>query len=182
MSDLQEAWLRAWRFASRAHAGQNIPGRDLPYLVHLGAVAMEVTVAHQLVSFERPTLAIQCALLHDVLEDTQAAAEEVEALFGADVLAGIRALSKDPALPKATAMADSLARIRAQPREVWAVKLADRITNLAAPPSSWQADKIERYKQEATLILAELGGAHEPLAARLAFRIAAYPPASEPEW
>lgn len=179
---LQEAWLRAWRFAARAHAGQMVQGRELPYLVHLGAVGMEVLVAHQAQPFERPVLAVQCALLHDTLEDTQASADELESLFGAAVLHGVRALTKDAALPKSEAMADSLRRIQTQPAEIWAVKLADRVTNLAAPPQRWSQQKIASYKEEAQHILDALASAHSPLAQRLAERIAVYPPPPEVEW
>lgn len=159
-----------------------MPGRDLPYLVHLGAVAMEVMWAHQLEPFEHPQLALQCALLHDTLEDTQTTEPEIESLFGAAVLAGVRALTKSAALPKDRAMADSLRRIREQPREVWAVKLADRITNLAKPPEHWSAEKIAAYKREAEQIASELSPAHRALAARLAARIADYPPPYETGW
>ncbi|MEY4582700.1 MAG: hypothetical protein RL701_7403 [Pseudomonadota bacterium] len=182
MSSLQEAWLSAWRFAARVHHGQTVPGRDLPYLVHLGAVGMEVLVAHQSAPIEQPELAVQCALLHDTLEDTQIAETELATLFGPDVLAGVRALTKNAALPKADAMSDSLRRIRAQPHAVWAVKLADRITNLAAPPPAWTDTKIAAYRREAAHILAELGSGHAVLAERLTQRIAAYPPAVESEW
>jgi (p)ppGpp synthase/HD superfamily hydrolase len=73
-------------------------------------------------------------------------------------------------------MADSLRRIRLQPIEVWAVKLADRIANLAPPPPHWTTAKIAAYRAEAQAILEALGDAHEPLATRLASRIADYPP------
>jgi (p)ppGpp synthase/HD superfamily hydrolase len=176
MIELQEAWLRAWRFAARAHAGQTLPDGDLPYLVHLGAVAMEVLVAHQLQPFARPELALQCALLHDTLEDTNTSEAELETSFGSDVLAGVRALTKTQALPKDRAMADSLSRIRLQPPEIWAVKLADRISNLARPPRHWTPEKIAAYKREAEQILSALGSAHAALGARLGEHIAAYPP------
>ena len=182
MSELQEAWLRAWRFAASAHAGQSIPSRELPYLVHLGAVSMEVMVAHQLEPFERPVLALSCALLHDTLEDTQASEVELETLFGVDVLYGVRALTKNPDLPKDQAMSDSLRRIRLQPREIWAVKLADRISNLSQPPQHWTPDKIQTYRHEAQLILSELGACHAGLANRLAQRIAVYPPPRDAGW
>ena len=182
MGELQEAWLSAWRFAARVHAGQSIPGRELPYLVHLGSVGMEILVAHQLEPFEKPELAVQCALLHDTLEDTRASEAELASLFGPDVLSGVRALTKQASLPKAEAMTDSLHRIRAQAREIWAVKLADRVTNLAAPPRHWIDEKIAAYKREAEHILTELGAGHGALAARLARRIANFPPAAEPEW
>lgn len=174
--NLQDAWLGAWRFAAHAHREQKVPDADLPYLVHLGAVSMEILVAHQLQPFARPELVVQCALLHDTLEDTDTTEAAILAAFGPEVTSGVRALTKSSALPKREAMADSLRRIREQPREVWAVKLADRITNLAPPPARWTAEKIAAYKAEAEQILAALGEAHGALAARLAARIAAYPP------
>ena len=176
MNRLQDTWLAAWRFAAHAHRAQKVPGTELPYLVHLGAVSMEILVAHQERPFERLDLAAQCALLHDTLEDTDTEEHELVARFGQDVAAGVRALTKSSTVSKAEAMADSLQRIRTQPAEVWAVKMADRITNLARPPAHWADEKIAGYREEARSILEALGAAHEPLATRLANRIAAYPP------
>jgi (p)ppGpp synthase/HD superfamily hydrolase len=39
----QEKYLAAWLFAAEAHGAQTVPGTALPYVVHVGAVAMEVT-------------------------------------------------------------------------------------------------------------------------------------------
>ncbi len=178
MIALQDAWLAAWGFAARAHSTQKLPGHDLPYVVHLGAVSMEILIAHQQDPFDRPELAVQCALLHDTLEDTTTQQADLAVRFRADIVAGVRALTKDASLAKSDAMADSLRRIRAQPREVWAVKLADRISNLGPPPSHWTAEKIASYQEEARTIVAALGEAHEPLARRLAARINEYPPRS----
>lgn len=176
MIRLQDSWLTAWNFAAHAHSKQTLPGSDLSYVVHLGAVAMEILVAHQEGPFARPALAVQCALLHDTLEDTSTDESELVAAFGVEVADGVRALTKDASLRSADAMADSLRRIRLQPPEIWAVKLADRITNLGPPPSHWTLEKIASYRIEAQAILEALGAAHEPLAKRLASRIDAYPP------
>ncbi|WP_394831351.1 HD domain-containing protein [Pendulispora rubella] len=178
MDEIQERWLQAWYFAAQAHAGQKVPGTELPYLIHLGAVGMEVLAAHQSSPFARPGLAVQCALLHDTLEDTDVDEKALLAHFDPAVVAGVRALTKDASLPKAEAMDDSLRRIREQPVEVWAVKLADRITNLGPPPPHWRADKVEAYRDEAARILASLGAAHATLAERLSRKIADYPPPS----
>jgi (p)ppGpp synthase/HD superfamily hydrolase len=179
MMGLQDPWLAAWHFAAHAHRKQTLPGSDLPYVVHLGAVSMEILVAHQQASFARPVLAVQCALLHDTLEDTETDESALVAAFGVEVAAGVRALTKEPSLPSADAMADSLRRVRLQPAEIWAVKLADRITNLGPPPTHWTIAKIASYRAEAQLILEALGEAHAPLAKRLAERIEAYPPESK---
>ena len=45
--------------------------------------------------------------------------------YGDSITEGVRALSKNPALPKSEQMGDSLRRISAQPREVAMVKLAE---------------------------------------------------------
>ncbi|HEX8073160.1 MAG TPA: HD domain-containing protein [Pyrinomonadaceae bacterium] len=170
----QEAYLKAWNFAARAHAGQTLPGSTLPYLNHVGGVAMEVMTAVALEPVAQPDLAVQCALLHDVIEDTGVSYEQLQSEFGPAVAAGVLALTKDAALPKAVRMRDSLARIRRQPREVWLVKLADRVTNLQPPPAHWPADKIARYRAEALEIHAALADAHAVLAERLRDKIARY--------
>jgi predicted esterase len=168
-----DGYARAIAFAARAHGDQRMPGSGAPYVVHLALVAMEVAAAARLDPFDAD-LAVTCALLHDALEDTPTDAAEIERAFGPAVLAGVRALTKDARLPKADRMADSLARIAREPREIGAVKLADRITNLAPPPAGWSREKRAAYRDEARAILGALGACSAPLAARLEARIEAY--------
>ena len=163
-----DLYHRAARFAAGAHLGQKIPGGDLPYVLHVVQVTAEVLGALAVEPVERPDLAVACALLHDVVEDTTITADQVAA--------GVLALSKDPSLPKDQAMPDSLRRIRDQPREVWLVKLADRIVNLEPPPYYWKPTKIAAYREEAGRIADALGDASPHLHARLRGKIAAYPP------
>jgi (p)ppGpp synthase/HD superfamily hydrolase len=169
-----ELYVVALRFAATKHAGQRVPGTELPYLVHVVSVATEVIAALPALALDAPDLAVQCALLHDTLEDTATSHDELAAAFGPAVADGVRALTKDPALAKADRMADSLRRIRAQPREVWVVKLADRITNLAPPPRGWSRDKCAAYREEAIGIADALGEAGAALDRRLRARIEAY--------
>jgi (p)ppGpp synthase/HD superfamily hydrolase len=175
-----DAWLAAWRFAADAHQGQLVPGSQLPYVVHVGAVAMEVgnAIARRAQlgdAVTHPDLAIQCALLHDVVEDTKVTLEQLAARFGPDVAAGVSALTKDPSVgDKPARMRDSLARIREQPAEIWMVKLGDRITNLQPPPGHWKPAKIRRYHAEAKDIHAQLGEACSVLGTRLRAKIDDY--------
>ncbi|MEA5465922.1 HD domain-containing protein [Leptothoe sp. PORK10 BA2] len=170
-----DTYTKAWNFAADAHQGQRVPGTQRPYINHLGNVAMEVMRAIASgPTVQQPDLAVQCALLHDTIEDTTVTYEVVEATFGLEVAAGVAALSKNPNLPKAEQMADSLARIRQQPEEVWMVKLADRISNLQPPPKHWDREKIVRYGSEAQVILTALGEANGWLSQRLAEKIAVY--------
>jgi (p)ppGpp synthase/HD superfamily hydrolase len=158
----QDAYQTAVVFAARAHQGQKIPGGEIPYVVHVCQVAMEV-----MASPRAGDLAMLCALLHDTLEDTETKLEDVARDFGKEVADGVLALTKNDALPKPEQMGDSLARIKLQPKEVWMVKLADRITNLQEPPHYWSHDKCVAYRAEAGVILRELGEADEMLARRL---------------
>ena len=166
----------AWWFAAEAHGEQKVPGTELPYLTHIGNVMQEVMAACENSYVEQPDLAIQCAILHDVIEDTPTAVDNVEAMFGPQVTAGVLALTKDKSMPtKQAQMVDSLNRIQKQPHEVWMVKMADRISNLYHPPFYWDNDKILAYAEEAKLIWEALAPANNYLADRLWDKITAYP-------
>lgn len=170
----QDRYIEAIRFAAQAHGEQKVPGSEMPYVVHLSQVAMEVIAALGVEPVQDADLAVQCALLHDVIEDTAVTYAQVREVFGPAVADGVQALSKDQTLPKTEQMADSLRRIAQQPHEVWMVKLADRISNLEPPPFYWTQAKIAAYQQEAVLIREALGAASPFLSARLAQRTAAY--------
>lgn len=174
-----EAYARAWEFVTLRHAGQTYggrePGQQIPYINHLASVAAEVAWGVAGTPGWDLDLAVQCALLHDVLEDTGTTRDELGERFGPAVAAGVEALTKDASIAASDEkMADSLARIQLQPKEVWAVKLADRISNLYAPPFYWTPDKMAQYRTEAGVILAALGSANRKLAARLSEKIRDY--------
>ena len=177
-----DIYIKAWNFASQVHGVQRVPGTGAPYINHIGLVTMEVIAALPHADINAPDLAIQCALLHDTIEDTACTYDHIRAEFGQHVAAGVQALSKNTALAtKAEQMHDSLRLIRQQPREVWMVKLADRITNLQPPPPHWKQQKIASYQQEASLILDQLGPANNYLAQRLAEKITTYDQFSAPD-
>jgi len=119
---------------------------------------------------------VQCAVLHDTIEDTLVTYEFLKEEFGLAVADGVLALSKNPRFPtKDEQIRDSLRRIKQQPKEVWMVKLADRIANLSYPPHHWNNKKILSYRDEAIVIHTELHTASAVLAQRLKKRIDIYP-------
>ncbi|WP_114792303.1 HD domain-containing protein [Niabella yanshanensis] len=172
--DLQSAYQKAISFAANKHAGQTITGTPLPYLVHVCNVAMEILIASQHSLDFNVTSAVQVALLHDTIEDTNTSYEELSEAFGEDIAAGVLALTKNEELPKAEQMQDSLKRIKAHPKEVWAVKLADRITNLQKPPELWNASKKSSYLEEAVSIATYLEGGNPYLENRISKLIQSY--------
>lgn len=170
----QDTYKKALDFAAQVHGDQRVPGSGFPYAVHLAKVSMEAIAACSADPSLDGDLVIACALLHDCIEDAAVSASEISRVFDARVAAGVEALTKNSALPKESQMEDSLLRIRRQPREIWVVKLADRITNLEPPPASWPRAKCEKYLAEAKIILERLSGASPPLERRLAEKINAY--------
>jgi (p)ppGpp synthase/HD superfamily hydrolase len=169
-----DRYVEAMRFAAAKHHEQKEPGENLPYLVHVVAVANEVILGLMQTKVADPDLAVTCALLHDTVEDTGTSLDEIRARFGEAVAAGVSALTKNDKLPKPEQMRDSLRRIREQPPEIAMVKLADRITNMAAPPHYWSKEKRAAYRLEAGTIADTLGYASAALEARLRARMEAY--------
>ena len=170
----QELYIKAYRFAAHAHRWQRVPGTPLPYIMHLSFVAMEIMAAASVAHIGDADLALQCALLHDVLEDTMVRYDKLHERFGEAVAKGVLALTLNKKLPNAEQMPECLGRIRQQPREIWMVKLADRITNLQPPPRNWKPDRIRDYHRESGVILEALADASPFLAERLGSKLREY--------
>ena len=170
----QDLYLKAFHFAARAHRWQLYPGTMIPYIMHLSFVSMEIMAAVGAGETFDTDLALPCALLHDTLEDTRVRYEQIADQFGEDVAMGVLALTVNKRLPRDEQMPECLPRIRKQPREVWMVKLADRITNLQPPPRHWSRGRIRYYHQEAGVILDALQEASPFLADRLRLKIKDY--------
>jgi len=171
---VQSAYQKAIKFAAEKHIGQTIPGTEISYVVHLSNVAMEIMIAAKNSEDFDLEFAIQVALLHDILEDTETTFEQVEQKFSIEIANAVLALTKSSDISKEEKMSDSLNRIKQQPKEVWAVKLADRITNLQQPPNHWDSNKILNYKIQAKQILDYLEGGNEYLEGRLRNKISEY--------
>jgi len=167
----QTLYKKALECASSSHKEQKTP-HGYPYLHHVTCVAMEVMamITAEQPSFDEANIALQCALLHDVLEDTKTSEQELRTHYRIEekVIEGVKALTKDKTLPyKKAQMHDSLERLLQQPPCVQWVKLADRITNLGVPPYFWNKAKIVQYQKEAQEILHALQNASSYLAKRL---------------
>ena len=172
---MQKAWLKA----SLAHQDQTYygpqPNQKINYLNHLASVSFELMNCLKYEPQLNAELGLCCAVLHDTLEDTSLSYEEIEREFGPAIAQGVAALSKNDAIKDEQAkMEDSLKRIKAQDPVIGAVKMADRICNLQAPPAHWNKQKREKYQAEARLIYQALHEASPYLAQRLAQKIEAY--------
>jgi len=172
-----EIYKEAFAFALKAHKSQTTP-EGLPYFFHIVSVALEVinSLSHHSISYDEANIAICCALLHDVNEDTDTRVTDALHVESIDsVIAGVQALTKDETLPtKQAQMRDSLERLKQQPKCVQMVKLADRITNLAPAPDFWNKAKRESYVKEAKMIHEALKDSNPYLADKLQNKIDNY--------
>ncbi|MGC1184131.1 MAG: bifunctional (p)ppGpp synthetase/guanosine-3',5'-bis(diphosphate) 3'-pyrophosphohydrolase [Candidatus Dormiibacterota bacterium] len=145
---------RAYRVAELAHEGQmRLSGE--PYISHPLAVAALLADLHL------DTDALAAALLHDVVEDTPIAAEQIREEFGATVeklVAGVTKLGRIKLHSQAQVQAENIRKMlvaMAEDLRVVLIKLADRMHNMrtiAALPE----DRQRRIAQETIDIYAPL--------------------------
>ncbi|MCT4614942.1 MAG: HD domain-containing protein [Marinifilaceae bacterium] len=172
---IQEIYQKTISFAAEKHKKQFVPGTEYSYVVHLSNLAMELFAAYQYDSNFDLAYAVQLALLHDTIEDTQTEYKELHDKFGEKVAIGVSALTKNKSLgTKQEMILDSLARINKLEKEVGIVKLCDRITNLQKPPKHWDKIKIHKYLNEAKTILDQLKMKNKYLEDRLLSKIKEY--------
>lgn len=167
-------YQKAWNFAAQQHQGQTMPDSPHPYLEHLGNVAFEVLLAAANSDAFDIAFALQMAILHDTIEDTACTYNDLFVHFGKRIADGVLALTKLEEIPKESQMVDSIQRILQLEKEVGAVKLADRITNLQPPRPSWSKEKIRAYHTEAIFIHQKLAHCNAFLAERLHNEIERY--------
>jgi len=132
-----EAVMQAYEFGARAHDGQTRQTGEA-YISHPVAVAQELAEMHL------DAQAVEAALLHDVVEDTQASITDIAEKFGDEValiVDGVSKLDQIQFRSRAEAQAESLRKMMLAMIEdirVILVKLADRLHNMqtldAMPP------------------------------------------------
>jgi (p)ppGpp synthase/HD superfamily hydrolase len=174
MTDIQTLYQQAISFAGERHGTQKIKGTKTSYVAHLSNVAMELFAAEPHTPDLDLSFAVQVALLHDLLEDTHTTRAELAERFGEEIADAVWALTNDNRLLKDYRLTDCLAKIRQRRQEVWAVKLADRITNLQPPPERWSKDHIREYQFDSLQVLQALKGGNEYLEKRLEAKIEEY--------
>lgn len=171
-------YKQALAFALKAHGEQKTPD-GLPYAFHIVSVANEIinSLSMHKIPYDEANIAIACALLHDVHEDTQDRVSKytVKLPHIDSVVSGVEALTKDTTLAnKSEQMSRSLKALQKQPECIQMVKLADRITNLAPAPLFWNKAKRKGYEEEAKQILKALKGANSYLEQKLQNKIENY--------
>lgn len=159
--------LLALMFATRKHQNQRRKGRDkLPYVNH----PIRVTDALWRVGGVRDVPTLLAALLHDTLEDTETTPDELEALFGAEVLSIVQEVTDDKSLSKATRKQLQIEHAPHISPKAKLIKLVDKIDNVTDvshdPPPNWSHERRVAYLDWAEAVVAGLRGVNAALEAR----------------
>ncbi len=117
---------KALQMAEAAHAGQVRNGSGgMAYIHHPVAVA-ELLAEH---GFGEP--AVAAALLHDVVEDSDASIEDVAARFGPEVASLVAALTEDDSIEPFERRKDAHRReVAAAAGDALAIYAADKLSNI----------------------------------------------------
>ena len=129
---------KAIKFAANKHNGQNRKGKNVPYIVH----SLEVfNILYRMGADEDLLVA---GLLHDVLEDTDTKAEELQAEFGTDVMELVMAHTEDKSLPWQERKKRGCEALAQASKRVQMLVLADKLSNIREMAQDYKAigDKL----------------------------------------
>ena len=152
----EEMLVKAYRFAEEAHANQKRASGE-PYFIH------PCEVADILIDLGLDAATIAAALLHDVIEDTDATAEDIQREFGDEVLALVSSVTKLEKIvfkSKEDENAENFRKIfvaMAKDVRVIIIKLADRLHNMRSLNFLSQ-ERQQRMASETLEIYAPLAG------------------------
>lgn len=147
---------KAYDYAEAAHANQKRASGE-PYFIHPCAVA------DILMDLGLDAATIAAALLHDVIEDTQSTAEDIEREFGKEILdlvSGVTKLEKIVFKSQEDAEAENFRKIfvaMAKDVRVIIIKLADRLHNMRSL-NFLSHERQQRMASETLDIYAPLAG------------------------
>ena len=156
--------IKAVNFAAAKHRGQSRKDEEnTPYINHPISLANLLANEGGITDIN----IIVTALLHDTIEDTDATAEEIEALFGATIKDFVLEVSDDKSLPSPERKRLQIAHASSCSYEGRLVKLADKICNLqdmlASPPVKWIMQRKREYFEWAREVIDQLRGTHADL-------------------
>ncbi|WP_422366442.1 RelA/SpoT family protein [Pelagibius sp.] len=151
----EDALNRAYVYAMKAHGAQTRASGD-PYFSH------PIEVAGILTELKLDDSSIITALLHDVVEDTDASLEDLEERFGAEIarlVDGVTKLGRLELQSEETKHAENFRKLLVAMSEdirVLLVKLADRLHNMQTLHFIASPDKRRRIARETMDIYAPL--------------------------
>ena len=156
--------LKALRFSAEKHRNQRRKDAEAsPYINHPIQVAETLWTIGEV----RDLTLLLASILHDTIEDTDTAPDEIKTQFGEDVLALVLEVTDDKNLPKKVRKQLQVETAPHKTRHAKLLKLADKISNvqdiIASPPSNWSLERRQEYVLWTEKVVAGLRGVNEKL-------------------
>jgi GTP diphosphokinase / guanosine-3',5'-bis(diphosphate) 3'-diphosphatase len=141
-----EQFLSALRFAAEKHRDQRRKDTPhSPYINHPIAVAETLWRLGEV----RDMVTLVAALLHDTVEDTGTAPDEISTRFGNEVRAVVMEVTDDKSLPKTRRKELQVETAPHKSPRARQIKLADKINNVVditySPPGDWSKERMREY-------------------------------------
>ena len=163
-SDNTGILFKAFRFSAGKHRNQR--RRDSlqsPYINH----PIDVVQLLWEVGGVRDIDVLLAAILHDTIEDTNTAPEEIRDNFGEEVLSLVLEVTDDKSLPKAERKRLQIVTAPDKSFGAKLIKLADKCCNvrdlLALPPAHWSLGRRQEYLLWTEKVVAGLRGTNAAL-------------------
>ncbi|XP_017131775.1 guanosine-3',5'-bis(diphosphate) 3'-pyrophosphohydrolase MESH1 [Drosophila elegans] len=137
--------------------------KETPYVNHVINVSTILSVEAGITD----EAVLMAALLHDVVEDTDATFEDVEKLFGPDVCGLVREVTDDKSLEKQERKRLQIVNAATSSCRAKLIKLADKLDNLRDlqinTPTGWTDERREQYFIWAKQVVDNLRGTNAKL-------------------
>ena len=159
-----QLFLGALKFASEKHILlKRKDAEQTPYIHHPIRVAELIC---RVGGVYDPVI-LSAALLHDVLEDTDATEEEIIEKFGTEVAGIVKEVSDDKSLDKLKRKELQILHAATLSRGARIIKLADKISNVkdigSHPPFDWDMSRKINYLDWAERVVVIIRGTNQPL-------------------
>ncbi len=126
MSDLH-LLFRALNYAAKQHQTQKRKGNDsVPYINHPIKVTSIIT---QFIPNASDEL-MAAAVLHDVVEDSDATIDDIHTLFGATIASIVQEVTDDKSLPKAQSKQKQIENAPRLSHNAKLIRISDKIANV----------------------------------------------------
>lgn len=158
-----EAFLKAVAFAAEKHKKQLRKGEEkVPYINHPIQVAQTLWEAGEI-----DMNLLVAALLHDTIEDTQTTPEEIESIFGKEVLSIVLEVTDDKQLDYRVRKQLQIEHAPHKSTSAKLLKLADKTCNVRdltlTPPQNWSEERRLQYFEWAEKVVSGLRGNNNTL-------------------
>ena len=157
-------FISALRFCSEKHRNQRRKDAvRTPYLNH----PIEVAEILWNIGEVREMTVLVAALLHDVIEDTETAPDEIAGRFGDEVLSLVLEVTDDKRLPNSKRKELQVLHAPGLSRGAKLIKIADKIGNARdvtwSPPPTWSMERRTEYLEWAERVVKGLGTGNRAL-------------------